>query len=308
MLNEPEALLHHLHQGPQVHQRWTLLRLIFAGGRSYSYTYKVVTSNHRNRRNGRGEFEEDITVERDRLGGGDREVAALRSRSRSTARRRHYDDKLEEEADYYNRKAMERAYVGEAYNGATRDWSIVDVPPGTERVKMDGAGGSSQEISWQRYNGVRRSKFLAGDREFDSGFGMPDHRAHAPPLASLGPPARIRPSDMWTEITKDLVIKEAIQAQGYQFEETEFFYYVMEYLRYVSQETSLDSRILLNKHRRMFSNLSKSRMRSAATAAADSAKSNGSERRCVTATRNMTSDSTSTRSLSILAADTKGVS
>jgi len=38
---------------------------------------------------------------------------------------------------------------------------------------------------------------------------------------------------MWTEITKDLVSEEAIKERGYEFEETEEFYYVMEYLRYV---------------------------------------------------------------------------
>ena len=39
---------------------------------------------------------------------------------------------------------------------------------------------------------------------------------------------------MWTEITKDLVSEEAIKEVGYEFEDTEEFYYVMEYLRYVS--------------------------------------------------------------------------
>ena len=39
---------------------------------------------------------------------------------------------------------------------------------------------------------------------------------------------------MWTEVTKDLVIKEAIEQMGYDYEETEFFFYVMEYLKYVS--------------------------------------------------------------------------
>lgn len=39
---------------------------------------------------------------------------------------------------------------------------------------------------------------------------------------------------MWTEVTKDLVIKEAIEEVGYGFEETEQYFYVMEYLRYVS--------------------------------------------------------------------------
>ena len=39
---------------------------------------------------------------------------------------------------------------------------------------------------------------------------------------------------VWTEVTKDLVSEEAIKEVGYDFEETEEFYYVMEYLRYVS--------------------------------------------------------------------------
>ena len=38
---------------------------------------------------------------------------------------------------------------------------------------------------------------------------------------------------MWTEITKDLVSEEALREAGKEYEETEQFYYVMEYLRYV---------------------------------------------------------------------------
>lgn len=40
--------------------------------------------------------------------------------------------------------------------------------------------------------------------------------------------------DMWTEVTKDLVIKEAIDEMGYDYEETPEFFYVIDYLRYVS--------------------------------------------------------------------------
>lgn len=40
--------------------------------------------------------------------------------------------------------------------------------------------------------------------------------------------------DMWTEVTKDLVIKEAIEELGYEYDETEYYFYVMEYLKYVS--------------------------------------------------------------------------
>ncbi|KMU74830.1 hypothetical protein CISG_00760 [Coccidioides immitis RMSCC 3703] len=37
---------------------------------------------------------------------------------------------------------------------------------------------------------------------------------------------------LWTEITKDLVAKKAIEKAGYDYEETEDFYYVFSYLRY----------------------------------------------------------------------------
>ncbi|KAF2867455.1 hypothetical protein BDV95DRAFT_631189 [Massariosphaeria phaeospora] len=44
--------------------------------------------------------------------------------------------------------------------------------------------------------------------------------------------AKPKPKDMWTEITKDLVLKEAVDSCGYEYEETDLFFYVMEYLRY----------------------------------------------------------------------------
>ena len=143
-----------------------------------------------------------------------------------SGRRTHAREELDiaEEADYYNRRVSDRAYMGEAYNGATKDWAIVDVPPGTKRVTMDGVGGGSQEVTWQRYNGVRRSKFLTeGD-----GYGqeISDRGRRYVGIKS-------NQDNMWTEITKDLVVKEAIEQLGYDFEETEYFYYVIEFLRYV---------------------------------------------------------------------------
>ena len=132
----------------------------------------------------------------------------------------------EDEADYYARRANERAYIGEGRHGATRDWAIVDVPPGTERVRMDGAGGGSQEITWQRYNGVRRSRF---DPD-----GAPDDRRSMEMEKRKYVGVRPKTDSMWTEITKDLVVRDALEGSGYEFEETEYFFYVMEYLRYVS--------------------------------------------------------------------------
>lgn len=194
------------------------------------------------------EFDEEIVIDRDsRRRREKEELSVSRARSLSAGPRRRYydddddDDDIEEEAAYYNRKAMERAYVGEGYNGATRDWAIVDVPPGTERVRMDGVGGSTQDITWQRYNGVRRSKFITGDTVYDSGFGLPERD----PSPLPPPPTRSRPADMWTEITKDLVAKEAIEFMGYEYEETEYFFYITDYLKYVNIDPLMSTESML---------------------------------------------------------------
>lgn len=157
---------------------------------------------------------------------------------------RYYDD----EAEYITSRIEDRGRVGEALHGATRDWEIVDVPPGTERVRMDGAGGGAAEVTWSKYSGVRRAKFLP---EGDDVVARP-----APRAPSRGPvreresdtrinvlihddkkeerPVKEKRSDMWTEITKDLVSRAAIEEMGYEYEETEYFYYILTYLRYVS--------------------------------------------------------------------------
>lgn len=155
---------------------------------------------------------------------------------------RYYDD----EAEYITSRIEDRGRVGEALHGATRDWEIVDVPPGTERVRMDGAGGGAAEVTWSKYSGVRRAKFLP---EGDDVVARP-----APRAPSRGPvreresdtrinvlihddkkedrPVKEKRSDMWTEITKDLVSRAAIEEMGYEYEETEYFYYILTYLRY----------------------------------------------------------------------------
>jgi len=215
-------------------------------------------------RNGRA-YEEDITIEREskerqepsreveRYEERKRDVSVV-SRRRSPSPRRRYDDEIAGEAEYYNRKIASRAYPGEAYNGATKDWGLVDIPPGTERVRMDGVGGGAQEIYWERYNGQRRGKFISGDRvyedEYGNGYSSPPPLPPAPPAPrekerevekeeikithtrSHEERPRSKRDKMWTEVTKDLVIKEACDEMGYEYEETDEFFYVMEYLRY----------------------------------------------------------------------------
>ena len=196
-----------------------------------------VTKNGREIRHDDQHFYERKTVPADGREG--RRDDRRRTRSVGTDRRSSVradvDANVEAEAEYYNRRAEERGYVGEAYNGATRDWNIVDVPPGTERVVMDGIGGASQEVTWQRYNGVRRSKFVP-ERERDQAVGPyddRDDRSATRRFPSEPEPQPVPPREIWTEITKDLVIHEALEARGLEYDETEFFFYVMDYLRYV---------------------------------------------------------------------------
>ncbi|KAI1404793.1 hypothetical protein F4819DRAFT_82865 [Hypoxylon fuscum] len=209
--------------------------------------------------------EDDLIIERDR---DTVRVSDGRRRAHSAAPPR--SPEYEDEADYITTKIDSRARMGEAYHGATKDWTIVDVPPGTERVKMDGVGGGGAEVTWQRYSGVRRSKFMpereetpepiresfrerepirgrepSRDRErlsiqvYDSRDKSRDRDVEVEEISdrriSIRDGDRAPPrkrSEMWTEITKDLVVREAIERMGYEYEETEWFFYVMQYLRY----------------------------------------------------------------------------
>ncbi|PGH04945.1 hypothetical protein GX51_03244 [Blastomyces parvus] len=157
-----------------------------------------------------------------------RDVVVMRDREASTRGRRE-EANIRDEAEYYNRLAQKSGHIGEAYNGATKDWSIIDVPPGTKRVELEGVGGASQEISWQRYNGVRRAKFhVDGDGYASDTERLRDHGRIGRRYMGV----KDKRDRLWTEITKDLVVKEAIEKAGYDYEETQYFYYVFAYLKY----------------------------------------------------------------------------
>jgi hypothetical protein len=177
---------------------------------------------------------------------------------------------VNEEGDKIAGRIDSRGYHGEAWHGATRKWEIIDVPPGTERVRMDGIGGGSTDTQWSKYSGVRRTKFIPErdetpvrressherlrdrfnhssvdvdvdvrdryrdievdvDVDIDRRFSRRPSRPPAPPAPPAAPSR-----EMWTEISKDLVVKEAIEELGYEYEDTPMFYYIMKYLRYVS--------------------------------------------------------------------------
>ncbi|KAF4595169.1 conserved glutamic acid rich protein [Ophiocordyceps camponoti-floridani] len=192
--------------------------------------------------------EDDVVVRRD----GNRlrvdEYSGPRRRAQSAA---PLCSPAEEEAEYLTSKIDTRGRMGEAWGGVTKDWCIVDVPPGTERVRMDGVGGASTDTTWSRYSGVRRTQFnserdgvlvprepspapsrdraSAYDREREIDVDI-DRRVTRTPLPPPQPPAPAK--ELWTEITKDLIVREAIEQQGYEYEETKCFFYIMDYLRF----------------------------------------------------------------------------
>lgn len=126
---------------------------------------------------------------------------------------------------------------------------------------MDGVGGGSTDTSWTKYSGVRRTQFIperddapapaprapspkpaprpresvTWDREREIQIDIERNKDRRP---SRPPPAK----DMWTEISKDLVAREAIEQMGYEYEDSPMFFYVMEYLQYVSLQTPPFSR------------------------------------------------------------------
>jgi hypothetical protein len=119
-------------------------------------------------------------------------------------RHRHRSRRGSQERTRYSRSEIDLGGDGGGY--LDDNLTVIDVPSGTKRVYVNvdknnsrqDYHGRDSDVDWRRERGVRRSRGLG--------------------------------NELWTEITKDLVTREAIEDIGYPFEETEFFYYIFEYL------------------------------------------------------------------------------
>lgn len=95
-------------------------------------------------------------------------------------------------------------------------WSMVGAPAKNEAVEMSGA----LQVAEVAPRGVMDKEI---DRDRD--------RIEAQVVKG-------RRDERWTEITKDLVVREAIERLGYEFEETRFFYYIFSFMKQVSSDLS----------------------------------------------------------------------
>lgn len=97
-----------------------------------------------------------------------------------------------------------------------------------------GRGTSMSEMGWPQPAG-RKLKYLP--EESSSEESSEDEKAT--PYLGTKPKhqAPMQKDRLWTEITKDLVVREAIERAGYEYEETDQFYYIFAYLHYVRPTT-----------------------------------------------------------------------
>lgn len=92
------------------------------------------------------------------------------------------------------------------YKAEQEGWTVVDVPGAGRRITLEGGA----DVSWNS------SSFSAS--------------ANAGIRRSSKNKEKTAQGELWTEITKDLVCAEALEEFGYNFEETDTFVYVFDYL------------------------------------------------------------------------------
>lgn len=119
----------------------------------------------------------------------------------------------------------EKIADGTPVKEAADQWAIVNAASKSESSR-DGSTG--QDVPPSRHQD-RKTKFTASDEQH-SGDDTDYGRAR---VARRYVGVKEKRERLWTEITKDLVVKEAIERMGYEYEETVTSYFIFSYLQYV---------------------------------------------------------------------------
>ncbi|KAJ6110515.1 hypothetical protein N7486_002750 [Penicillium sp. IBT 16267x] len=110
------------------------------------------------------------------------------------------------------------------------EWSVVHAPSKDEAVEMTGALVDIVEVAPKGASIV--------DSESEVEVEVEQHGRARPKVQ------KERRDERWTEITKDLVVRDAIEQLGYEFEETRMFYYIFSYL----EPADIDELVELSDH------------------------------------------------------------
>lgn len=135
-----------------------------------------------------------------------------------------YDE--DEELESYERNSRTRSGVNNHPRDSTDEWSVVHAPSKEEGVEMSGAL-DVVEIA------PKDASLTDSTSEGDDDEGTEESGRAGTHLSKENKDER------WTEITKDLVVREAIERIGYEFEETRVSYYIFSYLEPVRLHKSM---------------------------------------------------------------------
>ncbi|OQD74328.1 hypothetical protein PENDEC_c011G03455 [Penicillium decumbens] len=154
----------------------------------------------------------------------------IRSSKRSLPRELDLDEETEEEIEVHEELSGPRSSTRSLHKDipdAVSEWSLVHAPH-TEAVEMSGA-----------LNIVEVAPRGAIDEEIDRKVAVQVSKDQR--------------DERWTEITKDLVVREAIERLGYEYEETRTFYYIFSYLEPedIDEIVELSDRIRSARRRRI---------------------------------------------------------
>ncbi|KAE8349963.1 hypothetical protein BDV28DRAFT_50372 [Aspergillus coremiiformis] len=156
------------------------------------------------------------------------------------------EHEIEEEEVYGGSRELERPIREITPKMTGEDWAIITAAPKADRdaVLDDIPQGIKEPILKDKKPKftVSEERHSESDPDFARGkvgrryIGMKDQR-----------------DGLWTEITKDLVVKEAIERSGYEYEETVSSYYVFSYLQFddVSALVDLSEDIRRARRRRI---------------------------------------------------------
>ncbi|KAL2868531.1 uncharacterized protein BJX67DRAFT_379910 [Aspergillus lucknowensis] len=147
----------------------------------------------------------DILIEDERTGA-----------SRSTNRQ------IVEEEDYYRRRQPKSSSRSSLSSETMDGWAIVQAPSKAKHAETE-LVDIREEPRQPKQSG--RSKVTEKD---ERDLGNDDTPRGKVKRRYIG--VKDRKDRLWTEITKDLVVKEAIERAGYEYEEMDSFYYIFSYL------------------------------------------------------------------------------
>ncbi|KAJ5280405.1 hypothetical protein N7478_005777 [Penicillium angulare] len=128
------------------------------------------------------------------------------------------ENEEEDITEFRERRSKIRPKGDDIKRDSIDEWSVVHAPSKEEAIEMTG-GLDVVEIAPKDASSAQES-----ESESEKDIEIDRSRRVMPEVS------KERRDERWTEITKDLVVREAIERLGYEFEETRMFYYIFSHL------------------------------------------------------------------------------